>query len=80
MIVEQHSNIPGQIEAALSFLRHAEEISNPTNFSGGPTSGRNLSRTEYEVKDSALIVLLQYFNQPIPTVEYAPIKNQATQD
>jgi hypothetical protein len=69
MIVEHHSNIPGQVEAALSYLRHAEEVSNPSNFSGEPKSGRNLSKTEYEVKDSALILLLQYFNQPLPNIE-----------
>jgi hypothetical protein len=72
MIVVHNSNIPGQVEAALSYLRHAEEVSNPSNFSGEAKSGRNLSKTEYEVKDSALILLLQYFNQPLPNIELPP--------
>lgn len=47
-------NLPGQIEAALQFLRFTEEIAAPKNYGGPPEAGRDLTRTELEVKDSAL--------------------------
>jgi hypothetical protein len=57
---------PGQIEAALQFLRFAEEIRSPKNYSSPSVKGRKLSKTEFEVMDSALTLLLEYFNQPPP--------------
>jgi hypothetical protein len=64
-MINIHSNLPAHIEAAISYLRFTEEICNPSDYGGAPKSGRKLSKTEFEVKDSALIVLLEYFNQPI---------------
>lgn len=64
--IHEISHLPGQVEAALQFLRHSEEIQQPSRFSGGTAQGRNLTKTEFEVKDSALVVLLEYFNQPLP--------------
>ena len=61
------SNLPGQIEAALHYLRYTQEVVNPRELCGPPLGGRDLNRTELEVKDSALTVLLEYFNQPAPT-------------
>lgn len=58
------SNLPGQIEAALHFLRYTQEIVNPKELYGPPLAGRNLTRAELEVKDSALTALLEYLNQP----------------
>ncbi len=78
MLTPNISNLPGQIEAALQFLRFSEEIATPTNYGGGPAAGRNLSKTEFEVKDSALTVLLEYFNQPIPSAEYREIPSPAS--
>jgi hypothetical protein len=69
-IYQEASNTPGQIEAALQFLRHAEEIMYPKAYGGTPGSGRKLTQTEYEVKDSALTVLLEYFNHPVPPPDY----------
>jgi len=60
------SSLPGQIEAALQFLRFTEEIQHPSSCDSKSGRGRDLSRTELEVKDSALTVLLEYFNQPVP--------------
>jgi hypothetical protein len=54
MFPTEISNLPGQIEAALQFLRFTEEIVSPKNYSGPPISGRELTKTEFEVKDSAL--------------------------
>lgn len=68
-LIPNISNLPGQIDAALQFLCFTEEIVTPTNYGGGPAAGRNLTKTEFEVKDSALTVLLEYFNQPLPTAE-----------
>lgn len=65
------TNIPGQIEAALQYLRFAEEIRFPNTYGGPPKPGRELSKTEFEVKDSAHILLLQYFNQDIPAPDYS---------
>lgn len=69
MFPTEISNLPGQIEAALQFLRFTEEIAAPKNYGGPPETGRDLSRTELEVKDSALTVLLEYFNHPVPAPE-----------
>ena len=70
MFPTEISNLPGQIEAALQFLRFTEEIAAPKNYGGGtPETGRDLSRTELEVKDSALTLLLEYFNHPVPAPE-----------
>lgn len=66
---ERQSNLPGQIEAALTYLRFAEEVCSPPDYSGAYKPGRKLSKTEFEVKDSALICLLHYFNQAIPQLE-----------
>lgn len=66
---ERQANLPGQIEAALTYLRFTEEVCNPPNYIGAPRPGRKLSKTEFEVKDSALICLLHYFNQPMPQLE-----------
>jgi hypothetical protein len=59
------STLPGHVEAALQFLRFAEEIRQPLGYDANPRKGRELSKTEAEVHDSALTVLLDYFNQPI---------------
>jgi hypothetical protein len=73
MFPTEISNLPGQIEAALQFLRFTEEIAAPKNYGGGtPETGRDLTRTELEVKDSALTVLLEYFNHPVPVPEQRP--------
>lgn len=69
MYPSEYSNLPGQIEAALQFLRFAEEIAVPKNYDGPPQAGRVLTRTELEVKDSAHTVLLEYFNHPVPAPE-----------
>jgi hypothetical protein len=66
MFPTEISNLPGQIEAALQFLRFTEEIQHPHSFDSTPGQGRDLTRTELEVKDSALTVLLEYFNHPVP--------------
>jgi hypothetical protein len=58
------SNLPGQIEAALHYLRYTQEVVSPKDLCGPPLAARALNRTELEVKDSALTVLLEYFNQP----------------
>lgn len=58
-------SLPGHVEAALQFLRFAEEIRQPHGFDATLRKGRELSPTEAEVHDSALTVLLDYFNQPI---------------
>ncbi len=65
MFIPESPQVPAQVEAALQFLRFTEAIVSPKNDSGIPTTGRELSNTEFEVKDSALITLLEYFNQPI---------------
>lgn len=71
MFPTEISNLPGQIEAALQFLRFTEEIVAPKNYGGGPPEeGRTLTKTEFEVKDSALTVLLEYFNQPVPPTDH----------
>lgn len=77
-LIPNISNLPGQIDAALQFLRFSEEIATPTNYGGGPAAGRNLSKTEFEVKDSALTVLLEYFNQPLPSTESREIAPTAS--
>ena len=69
MFPTEISNLPGQIEAALQFLRFTEEIQHPHSFDSMPRQGRDLTRTELEVKDSALTVLLEYFNHPVPAPE-----------
>jgi len=69
MFPTEASNLPGQIEAALQFLRFTEEIQHPHSFDSTPRQGRDLSHTELEVKDSALTVLLEYFNHPVPAPE-----------
>jgi hypothetical protein len=74
MFPTEISNLPGQIEAALQFLRFTEEIQHPHSFDSTPRQGRDLNRTELEVKDSALTVLLEYFNQPAPTGFWANLK------
>jgi len=61
------SNLPGQIEAALHYLRYTQEIVNPKELCGPNFAERALNRTELEVKDSALTVLLEYFNQSAQT-------------
>ena len=68
MMYQETSQLPGQIEAALQFLRFAEEIQRPQSFDGSSHTGRDLTKTEFEVKDSALTMLLEYFNQPVPVV------------
>lgn len=70
MFPSEISNLPGQIEAALQFLRFTEEIQRPHSFDSTPGQGRDLSKTEFEVKDSALTVLLEYFNQPVPPADH----------
>ncbi len=72
MFLPEISNLPGQIEAALQFLRFAEELQHPLSFDSMPREGRALSRTELEVKDSALTVLLEYFNHPVPAPDHRP--------
>jgi hypothetical protein len=72
MFPPDFSQLPGQIEAALQFLRFAEELQHPHSFDNTPRDGRALSRTELEVKDSALTVLLEYFNHPVPAPEHRP--------
>lgn len=69
MFPTEISNLPGQIEAALQYLRFTEEVAAPKNYGGPPEEGRALNRTELEVKDSALTVLLEYFNHPVPVPE-----------
>jgi len=77
MIIPEISHLPGQIQAALQFLQFSEDVVSPKNYSGPPVNGRNLSRTELEVKDSALTVLLEYFNQPLPPPEQRPSHQSA---
>ena len=69
MFPSEISNLPGQIDAALQFLRFAEELQHPHSFDSTPREGRDLAKTELEVKDSALTVLLEYFNHPVPAPE-----------
>lgn len=61
--------IPAKINAAMDFIRHVETVRTGAmsmNPFGGPSqdSGRELSKHEGEVYDSALTVLLEYFNEP----------------
>ena len=63
--LHQTTRLPGHIETAMQCLRFAEEIHHPASFDGSPRNGRDLSKTEAEVHDSALTVLLDDFNQPI---------------
>lgn len=51
IVIPEISQLPGQIEAALQFLRFAEEIQYPHSFDSMPRPGRELSRTEFEVMD-----------------------------
>ncbi len=79
MMIPDISQLPGQIEAALQFLCLTEQIAAPKNFGGSPEAGRDLTKTELEVKDSALIVLLEYFNHPVPAPEQRqPLQPSAT--
>lgn len=75
MFPSEISNLPGQIEAALQFLRFAEELQHPHSFDSTPAKGRDLTKTEFEVKDSALTVLLEYFNQPVPAPDHCHAVN-----
>lgn len=68
-------SLPGHVEAALQFLRLAEEIRQPRGFDTTMRKGRELSQTEAEVHDSALTVLLDYFNQPItPAIDQPDVR------
>jgi hypothetical protein len=78
MFPTEISNLPGQIEAALQFLRFTEELQHPHSFDSTPRQGRDLSRTELEVKDSALTVLLEYFNHPVPAPEQRHVAQSST--
>ena len=51
------------INAAFQYLHFAQGIQNVVTMSGS-TEGRELTKAEAEVYDSALTVLLQYFNEP----------------
>ena len=70
MFIPETSQLPGQIEAALQYLRFAEEIQRPQSFDGSSHTGRDLTKTEFEVKDSALTMLLEYFNQSVPVADH----------
>jgi hypothetical protein len=78
MFAPDITNLPGQIEAALQFLRYTEEIKQPNSFGVASEAGRDLTKTEFEVKDSALTVLLEYFNQPLPATELKEITSPAS--
>lgn len=54
--------IPGRVDAALSFLYHAERVENPSpDFDGNRHEARDLSAREQKVQTAALDVLLDYF-------------------
>ncbi len=78
MFIPEISHLPGQIEAALRFLSFTEEITAPKNYGGPPEEGRTLTKTEFEVKDSALTVLLEYFNQSVPAPDHRHASNPST--
>ena len=61
-LFSEKADLPPKIEAALQFLRHTQEILSPQSFDSSYGKGRALSKTEFEVKDSALTVLLEYFH------------------
>lgn len=61
--------IPAKINAAMEFIRHIELVRSGAmagNPFGGPSAdaGRELDKHEAEVYDSALTVMLEYFNEP----------------
>jgi hypothetical protein len=66
--VESYETIPPQVQAAFQYLHFAEMIRNQQNCGSmagdSPREGRDLTKTEAEVYDSALTTLLNYFNEP----------------
>ena len=60
------SNLPGQIEAALHYLRYTQKVENPKEVCGAPLAGYNPTSTELEVKESAPHRVAGIF-QPIHT-------------
>jgi hypothetical protein len=69
---ESTSNLPPQIAAAMDFLRLARSIEAPFCFDGPTDRGRLLSKGEAEVYDSALTVLIEFFNLPLRPCELQP--------
>lgn len=54
--------VPGRIDAALTYLRHAESVKNPApSFDGARVESRDLSPAEQRVEDAALKCLADYF-------------------
>ena len=61
----------------MQFLRFSRTIEDPACYDGQSHAGRSLTRQEAEVYDSALTILLEYFNRPLdPTI---PVANGSTQ-
>lgn len=54
--------VPGRVDAALQFLKHADWVKNPPPvFDGQRIESRDLTEQEQRVEDAALAVLLDYF-------------------
>jgi hypothetical protein len=66
--VQCQAYIPPKIQAAFQFIEFAERISGNRQICEGdtPKEGRSLSKDELAVYESALTVLLQYFNDSDP--------------
>ena len=66
--VSQSEDVPPKIKAAMDFLRFADNkmAGNLGSYPGDAPkdNGRELSKMEKEVYESALTVLLEYFNEP----------------
>ncbi len=54
--------LPGRVDAAMQFVRHADILRNPPpGFEGMRQEPRELTAVEQRVEDAALAVLLDYF-------------------
>ena len=54
--------VPGRVDAAMSYLRFAEDLKNPPpRFDGQRIEPQDLSDSEQATRDAALDVLRRYF-------------------
>lgn len=64
---------PGRVDAALEFIRHANEVRNPRpNFDGMKPESRDLTPQEEAVESAALEVLRRYFTGEANFGDHAP--------
>lgn len=65
-----HNEVPSKVQAAMQFIHFCEEVRRgpcgPIMTAGDSPSGggRELSKAEADVYDSALTTLLEFFNEP----------------